>query len=109
RLAAYLLGLPVISVSMFSWLGANPFNGAVFGLLASAMMIVARRLPSEPVPRETTPFLAPGALLIVFGWMYPHFVQAGSWLTYVYAAPFGLLPCPTLSVVLGLTLALELE
>jgi hypothetical protein len=48
--------------------------------------------------------LVAGAALVAFGWMYPHFVETDTWVTYTYAAPFGILPCPTLSVVIGMTL-----
>lgn len=46
----------------------------------------------------------PSAALVVFGWTYPHFVSTHSWIEYAYAAPLGLIPCPTLSVVIGFTL-----
>ena len=46
----------------------------------------------------------PGVLLVAFGWTYPHFLKAESWTAYVYATPFGLLPCPTLSTAIGVTL-----
>jgi hypothetical protein len=36
--------------------------------------------------------------------MYPHFLVATDWAAYAYASPFGLLPCPTLLVLIGLTL-----
>jgi hypothetical protein len=39
--------------------------------------------------------------------MYPHFVEIDSPAAYVIAAPFGLLPCPTLAVVIGATVALS--
>jgi hypothetical protein len=45
-----------------------------------------------------------GVLTIVFGWTYPHFLEGASWLRYLYAAPSGLVPCPTLAIVVGLTL-----
>ena len=45
-----------------------------------------------------------GAGLVVFGWAYPHFLHAPAW-AFLYAAPFGLIPCPTLSVVSGCSLA----
>jgi hypothetical protein len=39
--------------------------------------------------------------MIVFGWIYPHFLEGGSWFRYLYAAPMGLIPCPTLSFTIG--------
>lgn len=42
-----------------------------------------------------------GILMILFGWIYPHFLEDGSWLKYLYASPMGLIPCPTLSFTIG--------
>ena len=42
-----------------------------------------------------------------FGWVYPLFLESPSLLTYLYAAPTGLIPCPTLSIVIGLTVILS--
>jgi hypothetical protein len=39
-----------------------------------------------------------------FGWTYPHFLEASSWTSYLYAAPLGLVPCPTLSLLVGVSL-----
>lgn len=43
-------------------------------------------------------------MLVLFGTAYPHFLATGSWTEYAYAAPLGLIPCPTLAVVIGFTL-----
>jgi hypothetical protein len=45
-----------------------------------------------------------GTTLIGLGLVYPHFLLADSWVAYLYAAPFALIPCPTLMVVIGATL-----
>jgi hypothetical protein len=47
--------------------------------------------------------VASGVALVVFGGTYPHFIRTDSWTTYLYASPFGILPCPTLSTVIGVT------
>ena len=47
-----------------------------------------------------------GAALLIFGWVYPHFLETSSPLTYLYAAPTGLIPCPTLSITIGFALIL---
>lgn len=39
-----------------------------------------------------------------FGWIHPHFLGNQSWLTYLHSAPAGLIPCPTLSIVIGIAL-----
>jgi hypothetical protein len=47
---------------------------------------------------------AAGGAIAAFGWTYPHFVTTESWMTYLYASPFGILPCPTFAVVIGVSL-----
>jgi hypothetical protein len=42
--------------------------------------------------------------MISFGWVYPHFLESGNWFNYLYAAPTGLIPCPTLSITIGFAL-----
>ena len=44
--------------------------------------------------------------MIAFGWTYPHFLNVANPLEYFYAAPTGIIPCPTLSIIIGFTLAL---
>ena len=44
--------------------------------------------------------------MLTFGWTYPHFLAADRWTTYLYAAPLGLIPCPTLSALIGVALIL---
>ena len=85
----------------------NPFNGAVFVALALLLIGVATRLSRQPVTVASSRVLLPGALLIAFGWTYPHFLATEHWAAYTYAAPFGLLPCPTLSAAIGITLVLD--
>jgi glyoxylase-like metal-dependent hydrolase (beta-lactamase superfamily II) len=106
RSAGYLLAAPFVSVSTLAWTSGNPFNGATFAVLSLALIGLTSRLSKERVNVASSFLLVPGALLVVFGWTYPHFLAADHWTTYLYAAPFGLLPCPTLSAVIGLTLML---
>jgi len=52
-------------------------------------------------PAATT---ALGVAMIAFGWLYPHFLTFGPVTRYLVAAPMGLIPCPTLSLVIGFAL-----
>jgi hypothetical protein len=108
RVAAYLLTLPLLSVSAAAVISGNPFNGAVFGGLFVSLVISATRLSDERARVGAASLAVPGGLLTIFGLGYPHFIETDNWATYAYAAPLGLLPCPTLSAVLGVTLALGL-
>jgi hypothetical protein len=104
RTAAWLLIAPLVSVAIVAWLSGNPFNGAMFVGLAAALGRESFRVDSVPVCLASPARIARGAALIAFGAVYPHFLQAGSPAAYVVASPFGLLPCPTLAVVIGSTL-----
>ena len=106
-LTGVLLGLPLLSVSSVAWLSGNPFNGAVYALVAVLLIFFSFRLRSGRVRIAPPWLLVPGTLMFLFGWVYPHFLQTTSFLTYVYAAPVGIIPCATLTTVIGLTLALD--
>ena len=97
----------VLSVSAVSWASGNPFNGTVFAALAVALAGAATRAHVVGIQIEWGGRALAGAALVVFGWVYPHFVSTESLTEYAYAAPSGLIPCPTLSVVIGLTLLLR--
>jgi hypothetical protein len=103
--ARVALAAPIASVSVFAWSYANPFNGAVFGAFAAVLAILGTRAPSElRVARGPLLPSAAGVLMIASGWVYPHFVEVDRWWHFLYEAPLGLLPCPTLSVLIGLAL-----
>ena len=104
RLSGYLLVAPLLSVSLTAWLAGNPFNAAVIAVLAGVLLSAAARLPNTAVQLASPVAVAAGVAVVAFGASYPHFVREESWLTYLYASPFGLLPCPTLSIVIGSTL-----
>ena len=101
---AMLIGLPIASVSTMAWWSGNPFNGTVFMVLALLMLIAATRLEKRTLAVGRPSYAAAGSVLLIFGLVYPHFLAASSWTSYLYASPFGLLPCPTLAGVAGLSL-----
>ncbi len=104
RTAAIGLALPLLSVSFFAWRFGNPFNGTIFLVFALLLTILGLRLPGQKVRPGAGWSLAVGSLMIVFGWVYPHFLVTSTWTKYFYAAPTGLVPCPTLSLVIGFAL-----
>lgn len=105
RAIGRLLSLPFISVSALAWYTGNPFNGLMFAMLSSVLFAIASSLPREPAIAGTLLEVMIGTLLAITGWMYPHFLRADSALQYFYESPFGLIPCPTLSLAAGVTLA----
>jgi len=104
RVVAIAIALPLVSVSALAWWSGNPFNGLVFAAVATALLLQTRGFDDRPVDMAGRLGLVSGALLVVFGLTYPHFVAAESWWTYLYAAPFGLIPCPTIAVSIGASL-----
>ena len=104
RTTGILISLPLISVAVFAWMSGNPFNGSVFTLFAGLVLIFGFRVPVIPLETSRLPFLIIGILMIIFGLVYPHFLENGSPVRYLVAAPTGLIPCPTLSLVIGLAL-----
>jgi hypothetical protein len=104
RLMGELAGLPFASVSAFAWAFDNPFNGVLFALVAVALALAARRAPLAEGRRHRTWAAVLGWLLIAFAWSYPHFLVVRAPLAYLYGAPMGLIPCPTLALVIGFAL-----
>jgi hypothetical protein len=104
RVAGYLLASPFLSVMAAAIVTGNTFNGTAFAALFLILVFVVSRLSREPVRFGSPGGVIAGALLVAFGWGYPHFLETDGWTAYAYAAPLGLLPCPTLSAVMGITL-----
>ena len=104
RWLAALLVLPLLSVSALAWTSDNPFNGAVFATLSLMLAAIARGLSSDVITIEPGPSSLVGAVMVVFGWIYPHFLDTTHSTLYLVAAPLGLVPCPTLSAVIGVSL-----
>lgn len=107
RIVGVLLALPLLSVSILAWAHTNPFNGASFALTAIVLLAIAGRLSRESVKIAPAWLAVPGVLMIGFGWMYPHFLNNATPMEYLYAAPTGLIPCPTLSIVIGFTMIMS--
>ncbi|HVV84420.1 MAG TPA: hypothetical protein VHE35_15235 [Kofleriaceae bacterium] len=104
RSATLGLAAPLASASALAFAHGNPFNGVLLGAATLTLGLFALRGDNEEVavgaPWET---LVAG-MLLGFAWTYPHFLERGGWLAYLYAAPVGLVPCPTLSLALGFAL-----
>lgn len=103
RAIALTAALPFTTVAALAWWSGNPFNGTVFSVFAIALVAIAARLPASPAPIGAPWAVWAGACCCVFGWSYPHFLP-GTSMQYFYAAPLGLLPCPTLALCVGLSL-----
>ena len=107
RFVAATLVPPVLSVAVMASLHGNLFNGTMFTALAITLTVLGFRMP--PIAARLSPrwALYLGIGTAAFGLAYPHFLQAGSLLGYLYAAPMGLIPCPTLAFAIGLALIVD--
>ncbi len=106
RVSGILLSLPLLSVSTLFWLAGNPFSGITFAISGCALIIIAGRLPAERVRLSLLWIRVSGLFMVIFGWIYPHFLETDSIITYLHSAPTGLIPCPTLSIVIGIVMIL---
>ena len=107
RVIGIFLGVPFLSVSSIAWLSSNPFNGIVFAFLGIIVIFISAKLPRESVQIAPLWAVIPGIIMFLFGWGYPHFLDTSSFLPYLYSAPTGIIPCPTLSIVIGSALILD--
>jgi hypothetical protein len=103
RTARVLVALPLASVAALGLVFRNPFNGVVFSVAAVVLVLLALRAPTGPVSAAGTRASTIGLATIAFGWVYPHFLD-GNPREYLYAAPVGLVPCPTLAIAIGFAL-----
>ena len=104
RLVGALLIPPLASVSVLAWLDGNPFNGAAFAALSVVLVALLSNVNGRPVGRTHSFWFLLGLSLVSFGWAYPHFLEGSPASAYLYAAPLGLIPCPSLSLVVGVTI-----
>lgn len=104
RLAASALAAPLASVSVFGWAYGNPFNGTMFALFAAVVAVLGARAPRVAVAEPAGWTAALGVAMVAYAWVYPHFLAARPFAAYLVGAPMGLVPCPTLSLVIGLAL-----
>jgi hypothetical protein len=105
RTLGWLFGALAASVAFAAWSVGNPFNAISFGLLSILLIVASARavIPTTPHWQRW-----PAAGLILYGGVYPHFLHAPA-LTYVIAAPVGVIPCPTLAMVAGLALLTNVQ
>lgn len=101
---ASVLAMLILSVAIVAWRAANPFNGLVFAIISGILLWDARTMSRRPVSFASALEVIGGILLVAFGWSYPHFLIATSWTAYLYRPPLGLIPCPTIAAVAGMTL-----
>jgi magnesium-transporting ATPase (P-type) len=99
-LAVLLWFLP-LSVTGSAFVHKMPFNGIVFGALSLYLLIVAARMPRLTITYSSAVYIVIGSVMIVLGCVYPHFLNPPNPWVYLVGAPMGIIPCPTLFVLIG--------
>lgn len=79
----------------------NLFNELVFALLGLALILGRRQGALRFPPLTAYPMIGYAAL--VAGYWYPHFVDSA--LAVLVRSPYSVVPCPSLLVILGVTVA----
>lgn len=102
RLVATLISLPFYSVSIFALQSGNPFNGFIFLMSGALLFYFGLKAPKGPISFGEPSCIFIGSIFLTFGLIYPHFVLTDSIFTYLYASPLGLIPCPTISTLVGM-------
>jgi len=106
-MGATVMALPMVSASAVAFAVGNPFNGSLLGATVAALVVLAWRFDVTPLQFGSPLARAFGAAMIAFAWIYPHFLEGLSPGTYLWAAPMGVIPCPTLSLVIGFALLFD--
>ena len=103
QVSGALLVAPLLSVSAFAWGIDDRFNGTAFLALSAVLGFISWHANRVEVPRQKW-ITVLALVLISFAWVYPEFLRGWPQVAYLIAAPMGLVPCPTLAMVLGFTL-----
>jgi hypothetical protein len=101
---ALMLSMPLASVVAMAWLSGNSFTGLVLGSVLAGTLAISWRLRPMPVTLEIGPVRIAGVAMVLFGLVYPGFLEPAAPIVYLYAAPLGIVPCPTLSAIVGFSL-----
>lgn len=107
RMAGLLIALPFLSVSILAFTIFNPVNGIGFAVVGILLAYVSVKMPREKVQIAPWWVLIVGAFMFMFGWIYPHFLDPSSPYSSLYSSPVGVIPCPTLSIGIGLALIMN--
>ncbi len=107
RLAAAILVLLITSAAAVAWAFGIDFNALVLALFALLIGVLGLRAPADaPIARAHGWRFGAGVALAALGFVYPLFLT-GPAISYLAAAPLGVLPCPTLLFCIGAALAAE--
>jgi hypothetical protein len=103
RAVRLVLVAPLVSVAAVAFVFGNPFNGVVFAAASTLLAVLALRPDRGDLTVRWDWRIVAGIAVLAYGWAYPHFLE-GPATAYLYAAPLGVLPCPTLATIIGMTI-----
>ncbi len=98
---AMLLMTPVVSAATLALLHVHRFNGVALTVLLALLGAAVIQVPALPVERARGLGWWLGWLLVALAAGYPHFAQVPAAWQYALYAPLGVLPCPTLALLVG--------
>lgn len=101
--AASLAALPLGTAAALAASSGNLFNTVVLGGVFLALLLVATRLPRERVDHSLVWSVLAGTGAVTYAFVYPHFVDVRG-IGDLFFTPMGVLPCPSLALVIGLGL-----
>jgi hypothetical protein len=105
KTVALLMIMPLVSVAVIAGLTGVYFNAASFGII-SLLLVIFSPKSGEPIHFTASPLIKfTGIVFIITGMLYPHFSDNKNLL--FITGPTGLIPCPTLLLVIGFTLLFE--
>jgi hypothetical protein len=107
KLLASGMSMGLLSVGYIAVQVSNPFNAVIFALFALIFGIYTLKFKKIEVGVKWDLITVLGLIMVLFGFVHPHFLVAKSWVNYLYASPLGMIPCPTLSAFIGFTLMLK--
>jgi hypothetical protein len=107
KIVAAGMAISLLSVGFIAVLVSNPFNGIMFALAALVFGVIYLKFKPVPVGCEWDFTSVAGLVMVLFGFIYPHFLDGAPFYKYIYASPLGLIPCPTLSAFIGVTMMLH--
>lgn len=84
RQSGILLTLPLASVVARA--AGNPFNGALLAIGTIVLATIGARLADASVHRSSSAVSLVGLAMIALGWVYPHLLEKGSAVRYLYAS-----------------------
>jgi len=107
KIVAAGMAILLLSVGIIAVLVSNPFNAIMFALAALVFGIIYLKFKPVQTGMKWDLVSVAGLVMVLFGFVYPHFLDGAPFYKYLYASPLGLIPCPTLSAFIGFTLMLH--